>query len=421
MNISIIGGGHVGLTTGVGLALKDHNIVIVDNKKEKLNRIENKKPTFKNKNIKDNLDHLIENKKIRTTSSIDKAVESSKITFVAVNTPTKDGSVFLGNIKDVSKKIGIALKNIDEFHIVSCRSTVPPNTTEKIISSILEKKSGKEVGSGFGISMVPEFLREGEELKDFLNPDRIVVGSSDKKTEQLIERIYSNFNASIIKTDPKTAELSKYVSNTFLATKISFINEISRLSDEYGIDPYEVSKIFKLDNRVNEQYLNPGKPFGGNCLPKDLDGIITEGIKKGRGVPLLKSVRDTNEVQKSYLINKIEKKMQIKGSKVAILGLSFKEGTNDISNSPSIDIIRNLKYKGAKVIAYDPNAIENMKKIFHNIEYTNSPKDALNRSDACLVLNNEKEFRNIPEKYFPETTIEVVKINKGHCWGEGNV
>jgi UDPglucose 6-dehydrogenase len=270
-----------------------------------------------------------------------------------------------------------------------------PTTTEEKVIPILEQ-SGKDAGEDFGVCMNPEFLREGTALDDFLNPDRIVIGELDERSGEDLEKIYSDFEAPIMRTSLKAAELIKYASNSLLATKISFINEIGNLCKELGIDVYEVADGVGMDHRIERSFLDSGAGFGGSCFPKDVRALIKfmeDNVEQPR---ILEDTISVNEDQKTKLVEQLKQHYpDLSGKTIAVLGLSFKPGTDDIRQSPAIDIISELKEAGANVKAYDPKAIENMKQKHPEINYTSDYQEALENADAGLIVTDWEEFNSI--------------------------
>ncbi|MEM4347001.1 MAG: UDP-glucose/GDP-mannose dehydrogenase family protein [Candidatus Altiarchaeota archaeon] len=395
MNIAVIGAGYVGLITAAGFAEKGHRVFCVDIDKRKIELINEKKAPIYEKGLQEILENRI-GKNLFATLNLSEAILNSDITFICVGTPTdKDGSSDLKYVKKVSADIA---KNLKEktYHVVVVKSTVVPGTTENIVKPIIEKISGKICKKDFGLVMNPEFLREGIALDDFLKPDRIVIGSIDKKSGDIVEDLYKDFNSKIFRTDIKTAEMIKYASNAFLATKISFINEIGNICKKLGIDTYDVAKGISLDHRISPYFLNAGLGFGGSCFPKDLKALIHEAKKVNYNPELLSSVMKVNSKQPYKLIELAKKKVKnFSGKKVAVLGLAFKADTDDIRESQSIPVIKILLKEKAKISAYDPKAMINMKKIFSNIQYANSAEEALKDADIALILTDWKEFENL--------------------------
>ncbi len=399
MNISIIGVGYVGLPAGAGLASKGHDVTCVDIDEDKVENINNGECPIFEEGLPELLEQVVSQGKLEATTDTTTAVKESDVTFLAVGTPMRDdGSINLEYIKQATRDAAQGLREKGGYHVFVVKSTVVPTTTEDEIIPILEEESGKTVGEDFGICMNPEFLREGTALNDFLEPDRIVIGEYDDRTGELIERLYEDFDVPILRTSLRAAELIKYASNSLLATKISFINEIGNLCKELDIDVYEVADGVGLDHRVKRDFLNAGPGFGGSCFPKDVRALIAFGEEHGTPMNLLQQTIDVNVRQKTKLVDQLEDKMDVQDKKVAVLGLAFKPGTDDIRKSPAIDIIRELKSKGADVHAYDPAAEANMRELHPNITYHDGFKDALQGADAVLLVTGWDEFNDITLK-----------------------
>jgi UDPglucose 6-dehydrogenase len=425
MNISIIGSGYVGICTGVGFAIRGNKVICVDIDKKKVDNINKGIPPIYENGLEAQLKKCLKNKTFEATTDINYAINNSEITFIGVGTPSRsDGSIDLTYVKNCSEQIGKCLK---KYHIVVMKSTVVPGTMENVVIPLIEK-SKKKSGKDFGVCMNPEFLREGFALEDFLNPDRIVIGELDKKSGDVLEKLYNNFKAPVVRCSLKTAEMSKYASNAFLATKISFINEIGNLCKKLGIDTYDVSKAMGYDKRISPFFLNAGVGFGGSCFPKDISAIISRSEELGLDSKIMKSVVDVNKKQRIRIVDLLKNKTQIKGKKIAILGLSFKSGTDDIRDSVAIDIIKELKKNGANVSAYDPKASENMKNVISDISYAKSVTDCLTNADACLILTDWDEFKALADKDFSvmrnkiiiegRKTLDKNKVKnfEGICW-----
>jgi UDPglucose 6-dehydrogenase len=397
MRISVIGTGYVGLPAGTALASKGHKVTCVDIDEEKVESINSGECPIHEEGLPELLEEQVAKGNLKATTDTISAIQNSDITFLSVGTPMNDdGSINLDYIKQAAKDIGEGLKQKEGYHVVVVKSTVVPTTTEEEIIPILEEVSGKKAGEDFGVCMNPEFLREGTALQDFLDPDRIVIGELDERSGNQIEKMYSDFDAPIMRTSLKAAELIKYASNSLLATKISFINEIGNLCKELGIDVYEVADGVGMDHRINRDFLDSGAGFGGSCFPKDVRALINFIEEQGQEARILNQTIQVNEEQKNKLVELLEEHYpDLSGKTVAVLGLAFKPGTDDIRQSPAIDIISELKEKGAEVKAYDPEAVENMKEIHPDIKYTGSYQEALEDADAGLIVTDWEEFNSI--------------------------
>ena len=339
MDISIIGTGYVGLVTGACFAELGHNVTCVDVMKEKIDLINNKKSPIYEEGLEEILQKNV-GKNLFATLDLKKAVLSTDITFICVGTPPReDGSIDLKNIKESAEQIGSSLKAKKNYHLIVIKSTVVPGTTWQI-KKIIEKFSGKK---NFGICMNPEFLREGKAIYDFLHPDRIIIGEYDKKSGNILYEIYKDFSCPILRVDLKTAEMIKYASNAFLATKISFINEIGNICKKLGIDVYKVAEGVGLDSRISPKFLKAGCGFGGSCFPKDVKALAAKAKELGYTPILLESILEINKNQPLRMIELLRNKIgKLENKKIGILGLAFKPGTDDIRESPAIEIIKRL-------------------------------------------------------------------------------
>ncbi len=399
MRISVIGTGYVGTVSGACFAELGHDVICVDVDRSKVDLInEGEAPIYE-----DGLSDLLKKhagKRIRATTDYDMAVMNSDVSFICVGTPSDaKGNIDLGIVKAASRSLGDALKKKKDYHVVVVKSTVVPETTEKVVLPIIEKRSGKHAGD-FGIAMNPEFLREGRAVLDFMHPDKIVVGSLDKKAGDIVASLYSGLECEVTRTNPRTAEMIKYVNNSFLATKISFSNEVGNICKELGIDTYEVMKAVGKDFRIGPHFLNSGAGFGGSCFPKDVKALIGKAEEIGYEPVLLRSVIEVNEKQPSRMVTLLKNRLgSIRGKRIAVLGLAFKNDTDDIRESRSIPVIKELLDNGAKVTAYDPMANENMRKIFSSVECHSCAVDALRGADACLVMTEWDEFRSLDKEF----------------------
>ncbi len=430
MKISIIGAGYAGLATGVGFALKGNDVVCYDIDKSKLDSISSGKPPFYEPGMEDSLKSVLNLKKFRVTSDLGDAIQDSEASFICVGTPMKrDGSQDMRYIEKASEEAGKQLKLKKEYHVVVVKSTVVPGTTRRVVLPNLEGYSGKRTGQDFGVCMNPEFLREGSALQDFLKADRVVIGEFDKRSGDVLEKLYANFNAPVIRTSLAVAELIKYAANAFLATKVSFSNEIGNICKKLGVDVYEVMKGVGLDKRISPHFLRAGTGFGGSCFPKDVAAIASKARMLGYNPSLLDEVLKLNDRQPMRMIDLLRSRAGgLKGKKIAVLGLAFKPGTDDVRESPAIRIVTELLRSRAHVKAYDPKASENFKKIFPNIEYAQTPRQALHKADACIVLTEWDEFRGLTDEDFDIMNERVIiegrkalnpfKVKKyeGICW-----
>ena len=414
MKISVIGTGYVGLVSGVCLAEIGHDVICVDKDKTKVDQINlGKSPIYEEGLSKLLTKHI--NSNLKATINLHAAVMESSLTIIAVGTPYDGDAIDLQYIEQVSKEIGETLKDKKTYHVVVVKSTVVPGTTDEIVLPLLEKYSGKKAGLDFGVGMNPEFLREGTAIADFMQPDRIVLGGIDNKSQSKLDEVYAPFSdTDKLKTDNKTAEMIKYASNSLLATLISFSNEIGNLCAKLGdMDALEVMRGVHLDKRISPilkngqritpsitSYLEAGCGFGGSCFPKDVKALISHGANVGEKMQLLSSVVDINNDQPKKVLNLLLKHYpELENKKVAILGLAFKPGTNDMRESPAIPIVNDLLNKKAEITAYDPVAQDEAKKIFgtKKITYSKSINEVVKDVDAVILLTRWQEFEALPE------------------------
>jgi len=400
MRVTIIGAGYVGLVTGVDLASRGHDVSLADINAQKVAMINQSKAPFHEAGLEPLLQKLV-GKNLKATVGINKVVIGADVVFICVQTYCQDdGAIDLTHIKQAVASVGKALKNRREHPLVVIKSTVIPGTTEKVLLPLLEKTLGKKAGEDFGITVNPEFLREGRAVEDFLNPDRIVIGELENDSGDVLCQLYQDFNAPVLRVNLRTAEMIKYASNVFLATKISFINEIGNICKKLGIDTYRVAQGMSLDSRISPHFLNAGIGFGGSCLPKDTKALISAAQELGYEPSLLQSVIRVNEEQPLQLVEVATSSVgELSQRKVAVLGLAFKPGTDDMRDAPAIKIINELLRRGALVIVYDPVAMDNAKVIFgEQIEYASTAEDAVSDAELVFIVTEWSEF-NTPALY----------------------
>lgn len=394
MNISIIGSGYVGLVSGACFAELGNSVICADNDKIKIAQLKKGKVPIYEPGLEELISSNLKNKRLKFTSSIKEAVQASEIIFIAVGTPSlENGEADLTGVENVAHSIA---QNMDGYRLIVEKSTVPVETCawiKKTITTYNKKKYKFDVVSN------PEFLREGSAINDFTHPDRIVVGAESQKAKQLMSSLYQPLNRPILITNIKSAELIKHASNAFLATKISFINALSQICDRVGADVKEVAQGMGLDNRIGRYFLHAGIGYGGSCFPKDLDAFITIAQKLGYDFEILKAVRNTNQEQKRFVLQKIKDALWIiKDKNIAVLGLAFKANTDDLRNSPSIDLINLLLQEGAKIKVYDPKAMDKAKKILKDVIFCNDPYQAARNADCLIVATEWNEFKELDFK-----------------------
>ncbi len=389
--VAVIGSGYVGLVTAVCLAELGNQVICVDNDKNKLASLKAGIVPIYEPQLED---LIVKNRKLKRLTfcpSIKEATLKSQIIFICVGTPSRaDGSADLSAVEKVAHSIAAAMK---EYKIIVEKSTVPAETGEKIKRTI-EMSNPHRVS--FDVVSNPEFLREGQAIKDSMHPDRIVLGLESKTAEEIMRKLYAPLKAPIIVSNIETAEIIKHASNSFLATKISFINAIANICEKVGADVEKVAEAMGLDKRIGRAFLNTGVGYGGSCFPKDVDAFIHLAHVKGYEFELLKTVRKINDEQKKLLFKKVEEALWIiKDKTIGVLGLSFKPDTDDIRNSVALDMVKMLEHAGAKIKVYDPKAMAKAKQELKGIKFAKDAYDVAKNSNCLLILTEWEEFKNI--------------------------
>ncbi len=414
MKIAVVGTGYVGLVSGVCLAAKGHEVICVDKLQDKVDKINAGVAPIYEKGLEDLLKDNI-GKRLTATTDLESAIQQSDLSLIAVGTPFDGSEIDLSYIRIVTAEIGAALSNKQDFHVVTVKSTVVPGTTDGVVLPILEQASGKRAGVDFGVAMNPEFLREGNAISDFMQPDRIVLGGINDRSIDVLVAAYAPFaGVDVLKTNTRTAEMIKYTANSFLATMISFSNEIGNLCATIGdIDATDVMKGVHLDRRLSPiledgtritpsstTYLEAGCGFGGSCFPKDVKALVSHGQKYGNDMSLLAAVVDVNRVQPMRMIELIEKHHRdFEGLNVAILGLAFKPETDDMRESPAIPVIEALLERQSVITAYDPIAQEQAELTFKDadIRYAETLEAAIENVEVIVIMTRWAQFETLPE------------------------
>ncbi|APT75927.1 UDP-glucose 6-dehydrogenase [Marinitoga sp. 1137] len=391
--ICVVGTGYVGLVAAVGLADFGNKIIGVDIDENKIENLKKGISPIYEPGIEEYLTRNLNSGRLKFSTEIGKAIQESEVIFIGVGTPPKEnGEADLSYVFNVAETIA---KNLNDYKVVVIKSTVPVGTNRKI-KEFIKEKSGKD---NFDVVSNPEFLREGKAVYDFFHPDRVVIGYESEKAKEIMEDIYRSLyliQTPFVWCNLETAEMIKYASNAFLATKITFINQIANLCEAVGADVHKVAKAMGMDGRISPKFLHPGPGYGGSCFPKDTKALVEIGRKNNVDMSLVKEVINANEKQKERMVEKLEKYMDLKDKKIGVLGLAFKAETDDMRESPAITIINKLIEKGAKVIAHDPKAIENAKKIFGDkIEYVDNEYKAMNNADALMIITEWNIYRNL--------------------------
>ena len=394
-NITIIGVGYVGLVSGTGLADFGNQVVCADIDKSKIRSLKAGEIPIFEPGLKEVINRNVKSNRLLFTTDISKAIMDSEVIFIGVGTPEgKDGEADLSAVFSVAEMIG---KNLNSYKIICTKSTVPIGTGEKIVS-IINKHKNNDVE--FDYVSNPEFLREGAAVQDFLRPNRIILGTTSQKALQIMQDVYRPLyinETPIIHTDVPTAEMIKYASNAFLALKISYINEIANLCEAVGADVHIVAKAMGNDGRISPKFLHPGPGYGGSCFPKDTKALVSLSEKLNEPMNTIAAAIATNDKQKKRMTEKLFSLMEnnVKGKTIVVLGLSFKQLTDDVRKSAAIEMIQSILDGGGIVKAYDPIAADNMKKHFPNIEYSNSWQAAVKDADAVAIMTEWHEFRGL--------------------------
>ncbi|MGL4347576.1 MAG: UDP-glucose dehydrogenase family protein [Chitinophagaceae bacterium] len=392
MNITVIGTGYVGLVTGTCLAEKGNKVVCVDIDSEKISSLSQGVMPIYETDLKKLVMHNIAKERLSFTTSLSQGVTNAKVIFFALPTPPdENGSADLSYVLDVSQQLIPLLK---KYTVIINKSTVPVGTTQKIYNTIKKGYTGS-----FDVVSNPEFLKEGSAVADFMNPDRIVVGTLSKKAKKVMDELYLPFTKQgipLLFMDECSSELTKYAANTFLAMKIAFINEIAQLCEKMGADVSLIKEGIGYDDRIGQKFLNAGIGFGGSCFPKDVTALLHTAKQSNYDFKLVKALIDVNQVQKVHLVKPLKSyfKNYLVGKKIALWGLSYKPETDDIREAPSLYIINALLEEGVSIQVYDPKAIENIQKIYKNkINYFTNKYDALTNADALMIISEWKEFK----------------------------
>lgn len=398
IKVTMIGMGYVGLVSGAAFAKHGFDTTCTTTTPEKAKGLNQGIVPFYEPGLDEMVKEVVNLGLFHGSTDNKSCVKESDITFICVGTPSRpDGSIDLGHIKTATEDIGSALAEMDRYHVVVAKSTITPSTTDSLILPILEEKSKKKVGEDFGLCMNPEFLREGAALQDSLHPDRIVVGGYDQRSIDTVMKVYEGFDCPKFETDLRTAEMIKYGANCLLATKITYANEFANICEMFGVDVYEVMKGVGMDFRINPAFLNAGVGFGGSCFPKDVNAITATAKSKGYEPRILNAILAVNETQPLRVVEMAEKRVgSLDKKRVALLGLSFKPETDDVRYTRALPIAEALIEKGAEVIAFDPKATDNFKKLTDKpINYVESPKEALKEADICIVQSDWKEIKSL--------------------------
>ena len=437
MNISIFGLGYVGAVSAGCLANEGHQIIGVDPVQTKVDLINQGRTPIIEKDIGELIENAVKAGRLHATTNAAEAINNTHLSFVCVGTPSQlNGNLDLKYVRRVCERVGLVLKNKKDRHVVVIRSTILPGTMRNVVIPILEESSGKTAGSDFGVCNNPEFLREGTAVYDFYHPPKTVIGETDLISGDLLTSLYDKIEAPLIRTDLETAEMVKYVDNCWHALKVGFANEIGNICKTLGIDGHKVMDIFCQDTKLNisSYYLKPGFAFGGSCLPKDLRALTYKAKRMDLDLPILNSILSSNQRQ---IERGIQMVMEKGNKKVGVLGFSFKAGTDDLRESPIVELIERLLGKGYDIRLYDRNVNlaslvgANRDYILNHIPHISrlmveSLDEALSHADTLVIGNSDPEFRTILDRVNPEqVVVDLVRISDtqsgdgkydGICW-----
>jgi UDPglucose 6-dehydrogenase len=404
----MIGTGYVGLVSGVCFSDLGNDVICVDKDQDKINNLQKGIIPIYEPGLEELVRKNYKNKKLKFSTDLDSSIKKSDIVFICVGTPTKKNGIGadLSQIYSVSKEIS---KSINKFKIIITKSTVPVTTGDEI-EKILLKKVNK---NKFSVISNPEFLREGEAIRDFIYPDRVVVGANDKKSANILKSLYSPLiskGAKFISTNRRAAELIKYASNAFLATKITFINEIANLCEKTGIDVEDISIGIGLDKRIGSRFLRAGPAYGGSCFPKDTKAIVATADKFKINLSVIKSVIKSNGLRSKLLLKKVNEILvnKIKNKNICFLGVTFKANTDDMRDSSSLEMIPFLSKKGAKIKYYDPTGLKKEFNKLKNVSFSNSIYDAVKGADLVILHTEWNDFKSINfKKLHPSKNLKI--------------
>ena len=400
MKLCMIGTGYVGLVSGVCFADLGNNVICVDKDQQKINSLKKGKIPIYEPGLEELVLKNYKNKRLNFSTDLKDSIKKSDIIFICVGTPTKKGgsSADLSQVYNVARHIS---KSINKFKIIITKSTVPVTTGDEI-EKIIRKKNKKK---NFSIVSNPEFLREGEAIRDFIYPDRVVVGTNEVKSNKILKTLYSPLiskGAQYLNTSRRAAELIKYASNAFLATKVTFINELANLCEKTNINIEDISIGMGLDKRIGSRFLRAGPAYGGSCFPKDTKAIINTSDRFKTNLSVIKSVIKSNENRSNLLLNRVKNllKNRIKNKNICFLGVTFKANTDDMRDSSSLSMIPALSKKGAKVNYYDPTGSKSELNKYKNVAYKQNIKDAIKKSDLIIIHTEWNDFKSINFKTY---------------------
>lgn len=410
MRVCVVGAGYVGLATAVMFGKLGHSVVCADVDNRRVREVSAGRAPFYEPPLEKELAKLVRDGVVTASEDVIGSAISSKFVFICVQTPSlASGRVDTRSLKAASRSVAKALRRSDGYTIVVVKSTVIPGTTDTAVRQIIEKGSGKSAGKDFGLCMNPEFLQEGSALRDSMEPSRIVIGAWDRRAGDALMRLYAPIKADRIRTDLRTAEMIKYASNSFLAAKITYSNEIANICRRLGIDSEQVLAAAGKDPRIGPLFLKPGLGFGGSCLPKDVKALRHKARALGYPARFLTAVLDVNDTQPFEAVLMLREALEsIKGRRIAVLGLSFKGGVDDVRETRAVPLISELLAGGADVVAFDPIAISSFIELMPTIRYASSVDEALTGADACVIQADWAEFKKLGRKQFSKMRTPIV-------------
>ena len=419
MRISVIGSGYVGIVTGATLAEAGFKITCLDILEEKISDIKRGISPIYEPGLERLIRNGLDSGNLNASTELEKHIANSDVVFVCVGTPSnEDGSIDLQYIENVSKTIGKSIKDSAEDIVVVVKSTVVPLTTEETVQKIILEESGRGRET-VGIAMNPEFLREGSAVDDALNPDRIVLGCTDQKSKTALLKIYEGHTCPIMHCDPRTAEMIKYSSNSFLAAKISFVNELANMCDKWNMDFETVAEGMGMDSRISKQFLRAGVGFGGSCFPKDVKALRRAAKNDGLGSEMLDATLSVNEKQPEIVVNMAREILgELKNKRIVVLGLAFKADTDDVRESRAFNIVEKLKNENVEVIGHDPQATETFAEE-SGITCTDDLEEALRDADCAIIQTEWNEYKSIKPEFLCNLMKKPVVIDGRRTFDNG--
>jgi UDPglucose 6-dehydrogenase len=394
MKIAVFGAGYVGLVASAFFSDNGHDVICVEKNREKVEGLKKGSIPIYEPGLKKVILRSLSKGTLQFVSKGKEAIRESEVIFICVGTPpNRDGSADLSAVWEVLEEIS---RNLNGYKVVALKGTVPVGTGDKA-----EVYLRKKVSVDFDVVSNPEFLREGSSLHDFTNPSRLIIGAENERAFEVMKKVYSPHlerGVPVIFTDRKSAELIKYASNTFLALKVSFVNSVARLCDAFKANIEDVTRGLGLDPRIGPNFLKPGPGFGGSCLPKDVKALLKTCEEAKIPFPLLQAIIESNSLQKEFVVHKVKEILgELQGKRIGVWGLAFKAGTDDIRESPAIEILKKILSEGKDVyvVAYDPKAMENSRRVLSQVEYVDDPYSACVEADILLILTEWREFKRI--------------------------